>query len=667
MRLIIAGLVIFAIASPAIGGARKVENGIEFTYVDPYAFSVHLAGTFNNWNITATPMEKDEQGVWRVVIPLAPGRYEYKFVVNGSQWVADPDNPKVVGEYGNSEIFIDQDGNPVIKGVARIISNTPANARVMINGWFRGTYDTRKDALGDVRWRLSRPSHEMYVSFNPTIDSNVRGSVTIRLDSGQGDIREISAELYSGHLSFESTRFDLLAYHNEEVISIDDPMEIVGHQDLPGTPWDDELDFGRGTQGVVVNVRLAGTRLQALYSNTYDADIYNSFLRYDNTGTDILTIRAKRKLLGLKIGATYLSRRNGWWVGFEGENQEDRYIQEYRRESGDDASYWFEMGTSETFLGADITAELRGLKLFGEVGRTGYEAGWDAGNRVRKEGDQLVDGKIDVPVGDEDGWRLKFGISKGKDENYLKLSFERQRFKGMDEEEIFVASHGCPYCGDSINVYTKVNGIDEFTIYEYGPLPRRENDIVEARIMKKLGGFDLGLEFDMVNTSWDYPDTSRKDFDNTWLRIVPSLRTELLGDRLGLGVTYEMTRDNFARRMPGRYDRGELTFRGELKLTDKWLLYANMRRVSYRWEGGKHSFFNPHLALVWSPVKRIEIRIGYGLNPLYYRDTPVEGREIGRERWMSTYLWRDPSLIWIDAERALENLKIVSVMGVVAF
>jgi hypothetical protein len=82
---------------------------------------------------------------------------------------------------------------------------------------------------------------------------------------------------------------------------------------------------------------------------------------------------------------------------------------------------------------------------------------------------------------------------------------------------------------------------------------------------------------------------------------------------------------------------------------------------------GDNTFFDPHVALVWSPIPKVEIRLGYGLSPLYYRDTPVEGREIGRERWLSSYLWLDPEANLIEAERALEDLKIISLMGVIAF
>jgi 1,4-alpha-glucan branching enzyme len=64
-------------------------GGTAFAYTDPAAKSVSVAGEFNQWNATANPMQKDQQGLWTTAIPLKPGKYPYKFVVDGA-WKADP-------------------------------------------------------------------------------------------------------------------------------------------------------------------------------------------------------------------------------------------------------------------------------------------------------------------------------------------------------------------------------------------------------------------------------------------------------------------------------------------------------------------------------------------------------------------------------------------------
>jgi len=53
------------------------------------ARSVHVVGTFNNWKFGATPLIWLGGIKWFKDLLLAPGRYEYRFVVD-KEWVDDP-------------------------------------------------------------------------------------------------------------------------------------------------------------------------------------------------------------------------------------------------------------------------------------------------------------------------------------------------------------------------------------------------------------------------------------------------------------------------------------------------------------------------------------------------------------------------------------------------
>lgn len=54
---------------------------------------VNLFGQFNSWNRQNLPMkDADGDGVLEIEIPLDPGRYEYKFFVDGKE-IVDPENP----------------------------------------------------------------------------------------------------------------------------------------------------------------------------------------------------------------------------------------------------------------------------------------------------------------------------------------------------------------------------------------------------------------------------------------------------------------------------------------------------------------------------------------------------------------------------------------------
>ncbi|MCK7525307.1 MAG: glycogen-binding domain-containing protein [Ignavibacteriales bacterium] len=62
---------------------------------------VSLFGQFNSWDRQNLPMkDSNGDGIFEVEIPLDPGRYEYKFYVDGKELV-DPANPdKSVKRYG---------------------------------------------------------------------------------------------------------------------------------------------------------------------------------------------------------------------------------------------------------------------------------------------------------------------------------------------------------------------------------------------------------------------------------------------------------------------------------------------------------------------------------------------------------------------------------------
>ena len=701
-----ASAVLLIIFGTCYGGASRVPDGIELTYYDPAAFSVSLAGNFNNWDIKANPMVKDEGGTWRVVVELPPGDYEYKFVVNGGTWMADPENPRVVGDYGNSGITINEDGEPELQKAAggiALISNTPVNSRVLINGWYRGTFITRKDVLGDVRWRFTRPRHEMYVGIDPTVGQNVRGSGTIRIDSGVGDIREIRADFYQGWLDFKSGMFGVTGYYNEELIAYDNPLQSVGHIDLLGTMWEDGIDFGRGTQGLILDLWLGPTDSRIFYSNTYEKDIYNNLVRwtynpetedydavvrYDNTGTDLLGLRTKFGVAAADFGVTFISERNGWWVGFEEENEEDVYLDQYRSRTRDDESTWFEAATSRWDLGADVKyTHGDWLSVFGEVATNSYWNGWDAANRVRKQGDQLVDGAIDVTSGEEGGYRFKAGLEADRGRYGFSASYERAAFSGMDAENLYVTSeqipfedidtgiwpyYGPPLLEEStyVRTYVNINSVDEFYIYQHDPLPERSGDRARIDLWGTGLGQDFGIQFEILDSEWKSPITETTSY-NTWLKIIPYVRGRLFGERLGYDLAYRSTGNNLHGRMPSEFDLGEMIVKGDVGLGKNWYVYYNFRWAYYNWmDGGEaqsEGFLNPHLAFVWDPIPNVEIRLGWGVNPLYYIDTPVEGREIGRERWRTSYMWVNPHQSLIMAEREMDSIKMLSLMGVISF
>ena len=62
---------------------------VRFEFTDPKATIVGLAGTFNRWQPDSKTLNSSGAGHWWKETTLAPGDYEYCFVVDG-KWTPDP-------------------------------------------------------------------------------------------------------------------------------------------------------------------------------------------------------------------------------------------------------------------------------------------------------------------------------------------------------------------------------------------------------------------------------------------------------------------------------------------------------------------------------------------------------------------------------------------------
>ncbi|HVZ48452.1 MAG TPA: isoamylase early set domain-containing protein, partial [Gemmatimonadaceae bacterium] len=82
---------------------------VRFTLVAPRAARVAVVGDFNHWDPARTPMRRAADGSrWEITVPLAPGRYDYSFVVDGVL-ATDPSAPRAPdADFGapNSIVFV---------------------------------------------------------------------------------------------------------------------------------------------------------------------------------------------------------------------------------------------------------------------------------------------------------------------------------------------------------------------------------------------------------------------------------------------------------------------------------------------------------------------------------------------------------------------------------
>ena len=79
-------------AMPKKSGASKKTK---FSFYSPQAEKVQLAGSFNGWDPKQTSLTKNKKGEWSVSLPLQPGRYEYRYLVDGD-WQNDQQTTECV-------------------------------------------------------------------------------------------------------------------------------------------------------------------------------------------------------------------------------------------------------------------------------------------------------------------------------------------------------------------------------------------------------------------------------------------------------------------------------------------------------------------------------------------------------------------------------------------
>jgi 1,4-alpha-glucan branching enzyme len=72
--------------------ARQFETSSKQTFriTAPGAMSVMLVGDFTQWQEQGIPMKKGKDGIWGASVELAPGKHNYRFIIDG-EWSDDPE------------------------------------------------------------------------------------------------------------------------------------------------------------------------------------------------------------------------------------------------------------------------------------------------------------------------------------------------------------------------------------------------------------------------------------------------------------------------------------------------------------------------------------------------------------------------------------------------
>ena len=188
----VAGAVTAATAAPttSVGGGEQVA--VTFTHEAPGAGKVCLAGEFNSWSDAAEPMTKTG-GIWTLTRSLAPGKYQYKFVADGT-WTADPNNPNTAEDgFGGKNSVVTvvagagsmNAGSAPLAGAAVVAGAAAATAPVTATaggGQVKVTF--RHEAAGAASVSLAGDFNGWSDSANPMTQADGVWTLVYALDPG---------------------------------------------------------------------------------------------------------------------------------------------------------------------------------------------------------------------------------------------------------------------------------------------------------------------------------------------------------------------------------------------------------------------------------------------------------------------------------------------------
>lgn len=90
--------------------SRRLER-VSFVWEFPGAKRVFIAGSFNGWQPSVTPLKNRGGGRWLLDMDVKPGRYEYRFVVDG-KWTDDPTVPGRSADGRNCVLIVTESRHP---------------------------------------------------------------------------------------------------------------------------------------------------------------------------------------------------------------------------------------------------------------------------------------------------------------------------------------------------------------------------------------------------------------------------------------------------------------------------------------------------------------------------------------------------------------------------
>ena len=658
--------------------SREKADGAVFEYYNPSARRVSVAGSFNDWSPDATLLASDGDGKWTAIVPLEPGKHEYKFVVDGA-WQPDPENPVTAPDgFGgvNSIIEIGDDGRTVtIKadhGIDRI-SNTFANSRVYVGGRYTAISESRIAHETDGRLRLGTPRHRLESYLRIKISDDVTAWGGMNIDTRDAD------RIYEAPLSLDSAAIELRAesvtaqvYYNRTIGGLGDPLEIIGSSKIAGT-LRGEIPFGLGTGGAEVRGELAGISFDAIYCDRFssnatiphDGSLLDGLgrLRYGlfredvidpeetpglftQYGTDILGVGLSRDFGAVEMGAVIRRDAGTFWYSIA--EMDIPQLDDWIDTSGS-TSDWFALGNSELLYGGYVSTALGFTSIWAQFLQYRYSGGVSAGNRENEARDD--NGPMDLSLGEFDGRMTGAGIGfRPVEKIELGVQYNSQYFSPPTNRGIF-----------------------------FQPAPSTDGDgrvdLNEFPIAPDMGSTWWESYSAELCADWFIQVSARGGIENMHDRFSGNRRKTWRAGILAEGsilwdfITWELDNEiAFSRpALGGTHDEALTTLALRLALTDDW--FFNISAGYYRLAVDDVALLQDlniksrplFSSIEFSPVENVRFELFWGVHPIMANGWPA-----GRREFVDNYI-RKHGATYSEALIELEKVRQVGIRGEIGF
>lgn len=276
----------------------------------PNASKVSIAGSFNNWKPNKLLLKKNDNGQWQIDLPIKPGNYEYKYIIDGNWQNGSNKKMKIVrAQSGGLKIV-----------TPKPISNTPANAKVFISGDFYFHYNLISDYDTNgvySSFSIKKPMELFDLSFNAKVNNKVRSFMTFQFKDTENNYS--SSIVKSGISADIGDNANILLFYKYPFYTYTRVLNPWKRLINDRIVYNDSINYFDETpaNSYKIGAQLSGLSAKINLENTPISFIYAADA---NSIEDYIFSTADKNLGNLNLGITFMSYRGGHWSNAQADN-----------------------------------------------------------------------------------------------------------------------------------------------------------------------------------------------------------------------------------------------------------------------------------------------------------------------------------------------------------